>query len=85
MHVITLGNGLQMINLLPNKAIHKHKTCWVQILSPIGHNNKKNNSLKSQNVSIPTLPQCIQYEHKWIILHKELWAKLVSKDGTLTN
>lgn len=34
-------------------------------------------------MSIPTLPQSIQYEHKWIILHKELWAKFVFKDETL--
>lgn len=31
-----------------------------------------------------TLPQCVQNEHKWIILDKELWAKVVLKDETRT-
>ena len=30
-----------------------------------------------------TLPQCTQYEHKWIIQDKGLWAKVVLKDETL--
>lgn len=39
--VIARGDKLCMMAASPNKAIHKHKICWVHILPPTGHTNEK--------------------------------------------